>query len=435
MKKIYDTIIIGAGPAGVQAALQFEGSGKKVLLLDANEKLAKKILVTGNGRCNVTNTYQNISCYRSKDPRKVQAIYDQFPWQACVKMFEGMGVRMKDRDGYLYPYNDQAGTIREALAWKVQSIPEIELALMHRVVGIKAIHELDGVHKFTVSCIDESHGAVDPNDPGESLNTFIGTNVMIATGGLAGVRLNCNGDGYGLARKQGVKTIKPLPALTSLKSSAPFIKRLSGVRCRAKVTVHTEIGTQKETHCDIGEVQFTDYGISGVVVFNVSRYAVTALDQGGKVIAELDLMPDLSEEELTALLSDAAAGCPYYYTEGLLRGFLAEKLVPVLLKEAGMERERPVTRFGKEDFGKLAHVVKTFVLKINGFMGFDKAQTTCGGVALSELDENLMVKEVPGLYFAGEVVDVEGICGGYNIQWALSSGYVAGNAARGELSC
>ena len=216
-----------------------------------------------------------------------------------------------------------------------------------------------------------------------------------------------------------------MPALTALKSSAPFLKKVSGVRNQAEITLEIDgEPVKKET----GELQWTDYGISGVAIFQLSRFAITALEEKKKVALYFDFMPELSSKEKLRLFLMLAQNHKKRDMLSFVKGLFPAKLCPVILREAGLREETLAGTLKEEEWNALVMAVSHFPLRINGYMGYEKAQVTRGGISLTDLTGNLESDFQPGLFFAGEVADVDGTCGGYNLQWAFSSGTVAGRA-------
>lgn len=428
MRRKYQTVIVGAGPAGMTAALCCASQNQSVLLLDRLDRIGKKILVTGNGKCNMTNLFQNPACYRSEAPGTAWSIFSDFNEKDALTFFHQLGIYTKDRDGYVYPYSEQAACVREALEQALLRYPCVQIL---SEIPVRAVMLEEETHRRSAM----PAGKQKKRKPGvtgkkyrieTTEGIFFAENVIIATGGLAGVRLGCEGDGYRIAKEFGISVVPPLPALTALRSSAPFLKKISGVRCRGKIRLLID---GEETARETGELQWTDYGVSGVAVFQLSRFAVRALEEGREVEAEIDFMPDLEKEALEKLLQDFQKMNGYKNGTAFLQGMLPAKLVPVILREAKISSEQPVCDWDKEDIIRLAHALKEFSLRIHGYVGYEKAQVTQGGVDLRELTEHLEAKSFPGLFFAGEVLDVDGTCGGYNLQWAFSSGHRAGMAA------
>lgn len=430
----YDSIIVGAGPAGMTAAIYIEeGRGKwkekpshssparkgrhrRTLLLEKDDRVGRKILVTGNGRCNITNLDQKPEYYRSDAPGKAWSIFLKFNETEILALMKKLGILTKDREGYVYPYNDQASTVREAFEKYLQSLPGLAIRTGLRVKRLKwdPLSEL-----FEVKAASEG-----------GTQSFFAPTVIIATGGFAGAPAGAGGDGFRFAGKAGHNLVPPEPALTSLCSRAPFLKKLAGVRCRAAVTL---LVGDEAVYKEEGEVQWTDYGISGVVVFSLSRFAVRALKEKKQVSVSLDLMPDLSKDQLCHLLKEFRDICGYKDGPALLNGLLSSRLSPVILREARIDENCKAGDWNDEDIRRLVKAVKGFMLRIHDHKSYEKAQVTMGGVPLDELTDHLESVFLPGLFFAGEVVDVDGTCGGYNLSWAFASGKAAGMGAKHRL--
>lgn len=440
--QIYDTIIVGAGPAGMTAAIYAAGTDKdkdnqigssqgnnelsresqkkvsgRILLLDRLDTVGKKLLVTGNGKCNITNLDQKPEYYRSDAPEIAWSIFSDYNEKEVLRLMERLGICIKDRAGYVYPYNEQASSVREAFEAYLNSLPELTIKTGQTVNHITWNREKQLFQIRTVLEREE--------------NSFLGYTVIIASGGYAGLKHGCKGDGFNFARSFGHSIIDPQPALTALCSSAPFLKKLNGVRCRAAVSLMID---DEIKHTETGELQWTDYGISGIAVFSLSRFAVRAVKEGKRVAASIDLMPDLLPKKLLSLLRRFRNDCKYKDSAALLNGLLPSKLSPVILREAKIKPDRAAKTLSEGELIKLAQVLKGFFLGIQGYKSYEKAQITMGGVPLSELTKRLESKYRPGLFFAGEVTDVDGACGGYNLQWAFTSGKTAGAGARDKAA-
>ena len=414
---IWDTIIIGAGAAGMTAALACRKPGQKVLLLERQSQMGRKILVTGNGRCNLTNFVQKEEYYRSNYPEKAHKILSVFGQADAMGLFRSLGIYTKDKDGYVYLYSEQAASVREAFETEIMSDSVITFLPESEVYDVWK-DEKEWFH-VTVKKVGEEQASFSKKQH------YICKSLLITTGGLAGPKFGCDGSGYTFARIFGHDIIQPLPALTALKSAAPFLKKLSGVRNQAAITLKID---DKEVQKETGELQWTDYGISGVAIFQLSRFAVTALEQKKNVVLYFDFMPELSSEEKLRLFLNLAQNNDQKKVLSFIKGFFPSKLCPVILREAGIAEDKTIGSLKKQEWDTLVMVVSQFSLRINGYMGYEKAQVTRGGVSLAELNDSLESILQPGLFFAGEVVDVDGTCGGYNLQWAFSSGTVAGRA-------
>lgn len=423
---LWDTIIIGAGAAGMTAAITCGGQGQKVLLIERQRQMGRKILVTGNGKCNLTNFAQKEEYYRSDYPKRAQKILSVFGQAEAMELFEGLGIYTKDKNGYVYPYSEQAASVREAFETAILSDSDITFLPEAEVYNVWKEKE-----RFFVAVKE----GTDDKKGGSEEQCYSCKSLLITTGGLAGPKFGCDGSGYTFARRFGHTVIKPLPALTALKSSAPFLKKVSGVRNQAAITLEIDGGFVKQ---ETGELQWTDYGISGVAIFQLSRFAITALEEEKKVVLYFDFMPELSLEEKHTLFRTLAQHNKEKSALSFLKGLFPAKLCLVILREAKVEEEKPVGTLEEKDWDVLIMAVSHFSLRVNGYMGYEKAQVTRGGIPLTELTDSLESALQPGLFFAGEVTDVDGTCGGYNLQWAFSSGTVAGRAIverNQQMSC
>lgn len=413
---LWDTIIIGAGAAGMTAAITCGGQGQKVLLIERQSQMGRKILVTGNGKCNLTNFAQKEEYYRSDYPERAQKILSVFGQAEAMELFGSLGIYTKDKNGYVYPYSEQAASVREAFETAILSDSDITFLPEAEVYNVWKEKE-----RFFVAV----KKGTDDKKEGSEEQCYSCKSLLITTGGFAGPKFGCDGSGYTFARRFGHTVIKPLPALTALKSSAPFLKKVSGVRNQAAITLEIDGRLIKQ---ETGELQWTDYGISGVAIFQLSRFAITALEEEKKVVLYFDFMPELSLEEKHTLFRTLAQHNKEKSALSFLKGLFPAKLCPVILREAKVEEEKPVGTLEEKDWDVLIMAVSHFSLRVNGYMGYEKAQVTRGGISLTELTDSLESSLQPGLFFAGEVTDVDGTCGGYNLQWAFSSGSVAGRA-------
>lgn len=408
--KRYDTIVIGGGSSGMAAALRCAEKNQKVLLMERCDRVGKKILVTGNGKCNLTNERQSMECYRSEGKACAKRILDAFDFNDTMDWFQKLGIYTRQKNGYVYPYNEQAAGVREAFCLALESRSNIDIKTETAACALSKTRR---------------GFLVEAEERGKRISCAC-RSVIVATGGLAGIRLGCEGDGYRFAAAFGHSVKTPLPSLTALKSSAPFLKKVSGVRSQGKITLKID---HKKAAEETGELQWTDYGISGVAVFQVSRFAVRAIEEQKTVELLVDFMPEKKKGEVEDLLKNMAAFCGYKTSKEFLESLVAAKLAPVLLREAKLAPECLVSRWTAKEVRRLSCCLKAFSLRINGYAGYEKAQVTQGGISLGELTSRLESRLVPGLFFSGEVLDVDGICGGYNLQWAFSSGCVAGRAA------
>ncbi|MGI6006934.1 MAG: aminoacetone oxidase family FAD-binding enzyme [Ruminococcus sp.] len=389
-------IIIGGGAAGLMAAVTAAEKGSAVTLLEQNEVFGKKILATGNGKCNLTNVNQRPEMYHSSLEEFPWQVISRFPLADTLRFFTGLGIYTKNRNGGLYPYSEQASAVRDVLCMEAR----------HRKVKMKTREHVTAIRK------ENSRFLIDTET-----YTYQADRVILAAGGCASSVTGSCMDGFRLAESLGHTVVSPLPALTGLKGAGSYFSKWAGVRFDATVTLYEN---DRKLAAERGEIQFTEYGISGIPVFSVSRFAARALKAGSQVLAVLDFMPDFTEEQLTVFLESRLENCDYKTLEESFIGLLPQKLIPLLCTEI---RYMP----------ELANRLKNYPVIIKDTCAMSQAQVCTGGVSAEEIcPETMESKLVPGLYFAGEVVDVDGSCGGYNLQWAWSSGAVAGKFCAGD---
>lgn len=414
-------IVVGGGAAGLMAGIVAARCGADVKVLEHTGRVGKKLLSTGNGKCNLTNLIMPEGAYRGEWPEFAGKVIGKVPVEETMGVFEEMGVVLSDRNGYVYPRAGQASAVLDALRFEAE----------HRGLEVVCGCEVKRIGKdLTV---------------GTNLGDFKADAVILAAGSKAAPGTGSDGSGYELAKRLGHRIVKPLPALVQLRCKEGFFRALAGVRCEGLVKLLVD-GT--EAASDLGEVQFTDYGISGIPVFQVSRFAARALDRGKKVEAVIDLMPSMELWEVERMLTKRVAALGYRPLEEFLNGVFHKKLAGVLMKSAGINGkgitgkgtagkgitgEGTVGGIRKEEIGRLANCMKEFRTVVTGVNPFEQAQVCSGGVDTREVDpETMESKLVKGLYLAGEILDVDGICGGYNLQFAWSSGILAGRSAAGR---
>ncbi len=402
MKK--QVLIIGGGASGMTAAIAAAKEGAEVTILEHMDRVGKKILSTGNGRCNLTNLDMREDCYRSDQKAFPMQVISRFPVKDTLSFFEQMGILTKSRNGYIYPNSDQASSVLDALRLELERLG-VYVAAGCKVHSVKK----NGKGRFLIR-----------TDQGD----FSGHALILATGSKAAPVTGSDGSGYELAKSFGHRIIPPLPALVQLRCDGKYFKQLSGIRCEANLTLL--IG-QNPVVSEKGELQLTDYGISGIPTFQISRFASKGLAKGKKVSVLIDFLPTLSAEETRNFLFKRARTLSNRTCSDFLTGVFHKKLSGVLLKQAGIALETKVSQVSSENWERLIHLIKWFEVHVTATNSCEQAQVCCGGVDTREINADSMEsKLVPGLYLVGELVDVDGICGGYNLQWAWSSGSLAG---------
>ena len=403
-------IVVGGGASGLVAAIWAARGGAEVTIVEQKDRLGKKILSTGNGRCNLTNEYMDLECFRGDDTSVVAKVLEQFGYEDTISFFEGLGVILKNRQGYIYPISDQASTILDVLCYEIKRL-NVCVVLEESVVKIRK-----EANEFFVKTNN---------------NVYTCDAVILATGGKAAPVLGSDGSGYGLAKAFGHTVSDVVPALVQLVGKGKYFKQVSGVRANATVKLFVE---EECVASDTGELQLTNYGISGIPVFQVSRYAAKALHDKKKVCAEIDFLPTMSEEELKIFIYDRKKQHGERLAEDFFVGVLHSKLATMLLKEAYVPAHISANEIRDDKWEKLLELIKHFQVEITDTNSFEQAQVCAGGVLTSEIDGDTMESVYEkNLYLTGELLDVDGMCGGYNLQWAWATGYIAGkNAAKGR---
>lgn len=402
-------IIVGGGASGILAAIHAAREGACVTLIEQKERVGKKILSTGNGRCNLTNETMSAHYFRGGETEFVETVLEQFDYHQTIEFFERLGLYLKNKGGYIYPYSEQASSVLDILS----------MELKYRKV---AVHTNTVVHKIEKNKFFRVES---------SAGIFEGDAVILATGGKAMPVLGSDGSGYILAQTLGHSISQVVPALVALHAKGTFFQKLSGIRTHANVKLFVDERFVSE---DTGELQLTNYGISGIPVFQISRYAAKAFAENKKVTAEIDFVPALTEEQLLESIVKWISYNPYKTAEQFCAGIWNKKLITILLRCAGIKESTLVSELNEDELLRLVKKCKHFHTDIHGTNSFEQAQVCAGGVMTKEINPHTMEsKLLPGLYFAGEVIDVDGVCGGYNLQWAWSTGYIAGiNAAKGN---
>ena len=399
--------VIGGGASGLMAAITAKKSGKEVIILERKDRILKKVLITGNGRCNITNVNANISNYFGKNIFSVENILNKFTPQNTMDFFNGLGIVCNEENrGKVYPLSGQASSVVDALRFEAEKLGiKIETEFYVRKI------EKDGF-KFKIYSEDKKK--------------IEAGRVIIAAGGQSYPELGSNGSGFELAKELGHSVTKLSPSIVQLKTEKNQVKGLQGIKTDVAVTAY---GDNKKICTYDGELLFTDYGISGNVVFNISF----VMPLYKNVEFEIDFMEKFDYNELYEMLKERKRILSHLTMENYFNGMINKKLGQFLSKVSGIEKlSKPVKDLNDSDIRKLCTVLKKYRVKILETTGFKNAQVTAGGVSLDEVNtEILESKIVKGLYFSGEVLDVYGECGGFNLQWAWASGYIAGeNAAK-----
>ena len=414
MKK--SVIISGAGASGMMAAITAAREGAQVTILEQQKKPGKKLLMTGNGKCNLTNkdltNEKALTAYSSSDPEALrsflQNVKTAFSAEDTIRFFEEIGLLMTEKDGWYYPYSLHSSSVLKVLENELQRL-KVRIRCETRVEKIRYSKE-DKKWKADV--------------PGW---TYDADALILSCGTCAGIADKKYHAGYDLAGSAGHTVNKLLPGLTGLTTREKFPEVETGVRTRARVSWE-EFG-------ETGELQWSRNGISGIAVFQLSRLAVRALEKKKELEFMVDLFPEISFETLRGRIHKACMHDPDLTVLCMLEGFLPPRICPVILRMSRIPSSRSLGQMTDASVEMLTAGMKQLSLHVNGSRKMDQAQIAVGGISLREIDPVTMESKImPGLFFSGEMIDIDGPCGGYNLQWAWSSGYLAGkNAAAGSI--
>ena len=394
--------VIGAGASGLLAAISAKENGAEVFIIERNAKIGRKILATGNGRCNYTNV--DATCDHYNHPQFVKPVFEQFGPDKTVKFFERLGIEPKIEDeGKTYPLSEQASSIVDVLAYELERL-NIKVFYESYVESIDIKN-----HKYYIKTNNQ---------------TYVADKVIIATGGKALPKSGSDGNGYALAESLGHKIIPSFPALVKLKLDYPYLKQMDGVKIKASAELmHNGVSLQYE----YGDVLFTKYGISGPTILQISRKANELLFQKQDIYIKVSIIKNLDFKDLIERFKNLNEKP----IEMALIGLVHKKLIHPLLKEANIHKfHETVKNIDHKKLMKLIHLLLDWRFLVVGSKDYDEAQVTAGGVDISDCDPMTLESKIhKGLYFTGEVLDIDALCGGYNLQWAWSSGYIAGKYA------
>lgn len=409
MHKYIKIAVVGGGASGMMAAICAMQKNTNVTIYEGSERLGKKILSTGNGKCNFSHRDITMPDYYGRHETWLKSAINRFDSEDTVAFFTQLGMLSKAKNGYLYPLSEQASTVLDVLRNK------IEHSNITVMTGTKVIDVIK-TSKGTFSVL--------------SANSKIEYDkVIIACGGKAAPKTGSDGNGYSLAQKLGHQLTQIVPGLVQLICKEDYFKSISGVRSEGIICISTNKGKLLKEY---GEIQFTDYGVSGIPVFQLSRSVNYLLLAQKEVIMELDLLPDYSEKDLEILLLQRRTNNPNTILEEFFTGILNKKLMLLFIKLAGLKPSQQVNNVRKEKLLQVLMFCKQWRIHIIGNKGFDNAQVCAGGIEISQITEYMESKIHAGLYFTGEILDIDGRCGGYNLQWAWTSGYIAGTHAAKE---
>lgn len=438
-------VIIGGGASGLMAAITAAKNGAFVTLLEHKDRVGKKLLMTGNGKCNLTNMSNVHGKYYGNDIDRIYNILEQFPADATRAFFQEIGLYTKEkRDGGVYPVSEQASSVLDVLRTecehcKVNILTDteiLEIIPKHnggKIVAQKAIKEEKATPKMKKGTGSKKASAKSVIVGKKEIKLSY-DNLIIATGGQAAAVSGSDGSGYKMAKRLGHSIIKPLPALVQLQCEGDYFKLIAGVRAQAllKLYIRDELCASEE-----GELQLTDYGISGIPVFQFSRIVSRAVyeQQMGiikadknDIVVKINFLPYMSEKDRKELYK-AGERFRYKTIEEFLSGMVHKKLALLVCHKLSLRNTTKIEEMSDAELVACIDLLRCFPVIVNGTNSYDNAQVCCGGVPLSEIKDSMESTKCQHVYFAGEILDCDGICGGYNLQWAWVTGKLAGEHA------
>ena len=403
-------IVVGGGAAGMMAAISAADSGAEVILIEKNEKLGKKVYITGKGRCNITNEsdVENLLKNVRSNPKFLYSAFYTFDSYRMMEFLEGEGLKLKtERGNRVFPESDKSSDVIKTLK-KALEKRKVKIVLNTKVLNIDI---KDGI----------CHGVIVQS--GDKSGSYTADKVIVATGGCSYQSTGSTGDGYRFAKDADIKVTKCYPSLVPFNIGSDIPKRLQGLSLRnVKVTLSDK---GKVLYEELGEMLFTHFGVSGPLVLSASTLA------SGKDVSQMelsiDLKPALSKEQLDErILRDFSENRNSYFKNSLSR-LLPAKMIPVIVELSEIDEKKQVNNITKEERNRLVNLLKGPTSKVESLRGFNEAIITKGGVSVKEINPGTMeAKKVKGLFFAGEVLDLDAVTGGYNLQIAWSTGYLAG---------
>lgn len=408
-------VVIGGGAAGMMAAIMAARQGSVVTLLEKNEKLGKKVYITGKGRCNVTNACDMEELFSSvcSNEKFLYSAFYGFTNEQTMEFFEKLGLKLKiERGNRVFPVSDKSSDVISALAGELR---RLGVDVRYHCEA-KAICEKDGA-VYSVSALENGKE-----------REFLCDRVILATGGLSYPSTGSTGDGFRMSQKLGHSTSAFSPALVPMEIKEDFYKELQGLSLK-NVALKIQCG-KKTVYEEFGEMLFTHFGVSGPLILTGSSYLAPYLLKGQTAVLHLDLKPALSEEALDERILRDFDKCLNKQYKNVLDELLPRKMIPVTIRLSGIDPEKKVNLITREERKKLVSVIKDMTMEVKGFREYKEAIITRGGIKVKEVNPSTMEsKLVNGLYFAGEVLDLDAVTGGFNLQIAWSTGYAAGMAA------
>ena len=400
-------VVVGGGASGMMAAIVAQSRGSDVTILERNERVGKKLLATGNGRCNYTNENIDLSFFHGEDKEFIKSVLGKFTNKDAIEFFESRGiVPVIEDNGKVFPLSFQSSSMLDILRYEMKKI------------GVRVITD-----SYVVKITKDKFFNLYTKDG----RTFKADKVILATGGMAMPVSGSDGNGYSLAQTFKHKKNEPTPALVQLKLVGDKWKQINGVKFigRASLIIDNKYITD-----DIGDILFTDYGVSGPPILQLSREAIRAKKENKTVKIGISILYNRTEKEVFNYFVERLQNMPEKTLADFLIGMINKRLILPIIKELDLDKDKFLYNMKEVELNLLAKILVNWEFELLGDKGWGNAQTTAGGISLKDINPKTMEsKLVKGLFFCGEVLDVDGDCGGYNLQWAWSSGFLAGSSA------
>ena len=400
-------IVLGGGASGMCAAIYAARNGADVTIIEKNSQLGKKLSMTGNGRCNLSNLNMNEGMYNAAAEKRMKQWLSVYGVLDVINFFKSLGIVVKSEDGYLYPVSGQAGTVVEAFK---NELLRLGVTIIYNEQG-KSIKVLDGNRYMVVT----------------NLRSYEADKVIIATGGLSGAKSTMStGDGYYICKTLGMNIKDTYPALVGFRFDDGEITPESGVRCSAEIsfTLGTEVIAK-----EYGELQLTKDGISGIPVMQASSKVVRFLDDKKPIYASINFFPDYDDEDFLSLEKEMLRLRDNRTLEAFLNGFHNSQINDMVIRRMKMGRTMKMKNISESMVLSIFDSYRNYKIRLKESFGYQQSQVTSGGVSLGDIRDDMTFVSHDGIFVVGELLDVDGRCGGYNLQWAFTSGSIAGTVA------
>jgi predicted Rossmann fold flavoprotein len=413
--KLYDIVVVGSGPAGMMAAIRAGQLGKNVMLIEKNDTIGKKLKITGSSRCNITNT-ASLDTFMEKFGKKgafFRSAFATFSNNRLMTFFNARGLKFKvEDDGRVFPITDKSRSVVKVLK-EYLSMNKVKINYNTRLVRIKNKKDY-----FSLDLGNDNYMAT--------------RKVILATGGISYAETGSTGDGFEVAQKAGHKITPLRPGIVPLKASETYVKELQGVPLE-NIRLTFKYGKRKLVS-DNGNLIFTHFGISGPLVLDISSQVAVILEKNETVNLFIDLKPEMTAPELEEKLMEEFESRSKTEFKNLMKLFMPNRMIPIFVELLGIDPKKKVNQIQKGERNSIVTLLKAFPLTVTGSLPVEKAMVTCGGISRKEIDPQTMESKVmKGLYFAGEIIDFCAPSGGYNLQEAFSTGYLAGEMAANSL--